>query len=283
MKTFKRVVAWIVVVLSVLGILVMLGGLVGSWVVRNKVTEVTVNLLTVAETAVAAADGAVNRIDDRLDVSQDRIHTLETNITNVGEDLEENSLVGEAISSNISDELALSVTEARATAVTIVDTVFALNKAIETVNELPFINLDGFVAELVRDAADGLVELDTTVTTFRTNVQNRREERINESVDFFTGLTTEMSTGVAEIQSGLNEISQGFNDTSARLAERKVSLPRTFTMITIAVNLLLLLMGLAFVSLLLHAWSFTKNPDQSWHDLTSGAAQNTTVEKMTNE
>ena len=59
--------------------------------------------------------------------------------------------------------------------------------------------------------------------------------------------------------------------SSERLAERKVSLPRTFTMITIAVNLVLLLIALAFVSLLLHAWTFTKNPDQSLRDLTSAA------------
>ena len=36
-RTFKRVVAWIVVVLSVLGIVAVLAGIVGSWIVRNTV------------------------------------------------------------------------------------------------------------------------------------------------------------------------------------------------------------------------------------------------------
>ncbi len=273
MSTFKRILAWIVVILSIISLLVVLAGIVGSWVVRNKVTEVTVNLLTVGETAVTAANEGVNRIDDRLDTSQDRINTLETTIADAGANLQENSLVGQVIANNISDELALSINEARATAVSIADLIFALNDAVETANDIPFVNLDGVVTQLIADAADGLVELNTNVTEFRTGVQERREERISNSVDFFTGLTTDMSAGVGEVQASLNETSHELDELSERLAERKESLPRTFTLITIVVNLILLFIALAFVSLLLHAWTFTKNPDQSLRQLVSAEPQ----------
>lgn len=273
MSTFKRILAWIVVVLSVVALLAVLAGIVGSWVIRNKVTDITVNLLTVGETAVTAANGAVNRIDDRLDMSQDRINTLETNITDAGANLQENSLVGQVIANNISDELALSINEARATAVSIADLIFALNDTIETANDIPFVNLDGVVPQLISDAADDLVELNNSMTEFRTGVQERREERISNSVDFFTGLTAEMSAGVGDVQSNLNETSHELDELSERLAERKESLPRTFTLITVVVNLVLLFIALAFVSLLLHAWTFTKNPDQSLRQLVSTEPQ----------
>jgi hypothetical protein len=269
MRTFKLVVAWIVVVLSVLGILAVLAGMVGSWMVRNKVTEVTVNLLTVGETAVATTSQGLNRIDDRLDVSQQNITTLETNINNVGEDLAETSLVGTVLASNISEETAASISEAKATAVTIADTVAALDAAINTANEIPFINLDGFVPTLISDLADGLVELDTRMTEFRTGVQERREERVSTTAGYFTGLTSEMSNTIGDVQSRLNEIDGRLEDTADRLAEAKISLPRTFTLITLAVNVALLLIGLAFASLLLHSWGLAKNPDLTLKELTA--------------
>lgn len=276
MRTFKLVVAWIVVALSVLGILAVLGGLVASWIVRNKVTEVTVNLLTVGETAVATTSQGLNRIGDRLEVSQQNMATVETNITSVGEDLAETSLVGTVIAGRISEETAASISEAKATAVTIADTVTALDAAINTVNEIPFVNLDGFVSTLVSDLADGLVELDTRMTEFRTGIQERREERVSTAAGFFTGLTSEMSSTIGGIQSRINEIDGRLADTSAKLADAKVSLPRTFTFITLAVNVALLLIGLAFVSLLLHGWVLVKNPDLTLKELATVNGQTAT-------
>ncbi len=268
MRTFKRVVAWIVVVLSVLGIVAVLAGVVGSWIVRNQVTNITVNLLTVGETAVATTSSSLNRIDDRLDVSLGNIATLEDNITGVGEDLAEDSLVGQAIANNISDELAASITEARATAVTIKDTVAALDGAVNAANDIPFVNLDGFAPALIGDVADGLDRLNEDMAEFRSGVQERREERLSNSVDFFTGITTNMSSGIGNIQTSLNEIDDRMDETSTKLAEAKISLPRTFTLITLAVNVALLFIGLAFVSLLLHSWAFAKNPDLTLKEVT---------------
>ncbi|MCP4359233.1 MAG: hypothetical protein GY796_14560 [Chloroflexi bacterium] len=269
MRTFKRVVAWIVVVLSVVGIVAVLAGIVGSWIVRNQVTDITVNLLTVGETAAANISGGLNRIDDRLNVSQENIATLEGNITDVGEDLEENSLVGEVISNNISDDLAASITDARATAVSIADTVATLDAAINAVNEIPLINLDGFVATLISDVADGLIQLEDNMAEFRTGVQERREERLSDSVDFLTGITANMSGGINDIQTSLNDIDGRLDETAARFADAKVTLPRTFTLVTLAANMALLLVGLAFVSLLLHSWAVAQNPDITLKELTA--------------
>lgn len=267
MKTFKKIVAWILVLFSVLGVVIVLTGLVGSWVVRNKVTDITVNLLTVGETAVTATSNGVNRIDDRLDVSQENIATLEDDIMMAGDELSETSVVGTAVRSNISEETAVSIREARATAVSIADTVHAIDEAIQSANEIPFVNLDGKVSTLVGDLSEGLVDLDETMTAFRTGVEERREERISNSVDFFTGLTGEMSSGIGDMQTRLNEIDGRLADTSTSLAAAKVSLPRLFTLITLMINVLLFFIGLAFASLLLHSWQLAKNPDLTWSQM----------------
>ncbi|HRQ41309.1 MAG TPA: hypothetical protein PLD25_25605 [Chloroflexota bacterium] len=270
MRTFKLVVAWILVALSVLGIIAVLIGLVASWSVRNRATEATVNLLTAGETAVTTLSNGIGRIDDRLAVTQQNIQTLETNITTVGADVTENSLVGQAISAQISEETAANIAEARATVQAITDAVNTLNAAINAANAIPFVQLDGFVAELVSDIADGIAELEQNITTFRTSVQERREERITDTVGYFTGITGQMSDRVTQVQSRLETAETRLSTTTDRLESAKVRLPRIYTTLTIAANVALLLIGVAFVSLLLHGWVLAHNPDLTLKELTAG-------------
>ncbi|MCL4262052.1 MAG: hypothetical protein KJ069_02510 [Anaerolineae bacterium] len=270
MRTFKLVVAWILVVLSVLGIIAVLIGLVASWQIRNRATEATVNLLTAGETAVTTLSNGMGRIDDRLAVTQQNIETLENNITNTGADVTENSLVGQAISAQISEETAASIAEARATVTAITDAVSTLNAAINAANAIPFVQLDGFVPELVGDIATGIAELEQSVTTFRTGVQQRREDRIADTVGYFTGITAEMSDRVGQVQSRLETAETRLDTTTNRLESAKIRLPRIYTTITIAANVALLLIGVAFGSLLLHGWALTKNPDLTLKELASG-------------
>ena len=267
MRTFKRVLAWIMVVLSILGIVIVLGGFVGSWIVRNTVTDVTVNLLTVGETAVSSVSDGLNRVDDRLETSQDNLATLENDIVAAGEKVDEANVVGTVIKRTVSDETLIAITEARSTAVGIADTVAALDAAIEAANAIPFVNLDGVAFSAVGQVADGLEQLESDMADFRVGVQERKEEKINDSVDFLTGMTSKMSVGIDEVQDNITAVDTRLETTSTNLADAKVTLPRIYTAITVAVNVLLLLIGAAFVSLLMHSWAFAQNPDLTFRAL----------------
>ncbi len=76
-----------------------------------------------------------------------------------------------------------------------------------------------------------------------------------------------ITIALQEIQSQLQAFDAELASMTAELGALKISLPRTFTLITIGVNLALLLIGVAFISLFLHSLSFTKNPDQTFNDM----------------
>jgi hypothetical protein len=266
-RTFKQVVAWILLVISVLGIIGAFVGIVGSWVVRNQVTVATVSLLTAGETAVNAASQSINRIDNRLELSHTNITALEKEIVNAGATLTENSLVGMVVSNKTSDETALAIGEARATIQTIVETIHALDDAIQAANQIPFVNLDGFLPSLVADLVSGIEKLETDIATFRATVEERREGLISESVGVLTGLTSEMSGNIGEIRTSVGGVTTQLTKTSDTLATAKVTLPRLFTMIAVFASVFLLFVGVAFTSLLLHSWVFAQNPDLTFHEL----------------
>ncbi len=267
MRAAKQAFSWFMVVLSLLGIVVVLGSFVGSWVVRNTVTDVTVELLTVGETAVSSVSTGLNRVDNRLDTSQDNLVILEDDIIAAGEKVDEANVVGAVIKRTVSDDTVIAITEARSTAVGLADTVAALDEAINAANQIPFVNLDGMAFSAVGQVADGLEELESDIGDFRVEVQERKDEKIEDSVDFLTGMTNKMSIGIDEVQDSITAVDTRLETTSTNLADAKVTLPRIYTTITVIVNVMLLLVGAAFVSLLMHSFALAKNPDLTFREL----------------
>lgn len=268
MRTFKLVLAWILTVLAVIGVIAVLAGFVGSWMVRNKVTDVTINVLTVGETAVAATSDSVNQVESRLGESADKVMAVEDGIVGAGDVLKDNSIIIALINETIGDELAPALTSAKETAVTVANLTFALSDAVDAANGVPFVNLDGPGVNLIQGAADGIVQLNDDVTAMKTELVDRREGRIEGGVDVITGYTSGITLGIQEVQSSLQAFDDELAVLSADLGALKISLPRTYTLITIGINLILLLVGVAFISLFLHSISFIKNPEQTFGELT---------------
>lgn len=236
MKTVKLIVAWILMVLAVVGVIAVLAGFVGSWMVRNRVTTVTVNLLTVGETAVAATSDSVNQVENRLGESADKVIAVEEGIVGAGEMLKDNSIIIALINETIGDELAPALTSAKETAVTVANLTFALSDAVDAANNVPFVNLDGPAVNLIQGAADGIVEVHDDMTAMKKELVDRREGRIEGGVDVITGYTSGITIGIQEVQSSLQAFDDELVALSADLGALKISLPRTFTLITIGVD-----------------------------------------------
>lgn len=274
MKTVKLIGAWILMILAVVGVVAVLAGLVGSWIVRNEVTHVTLNLLTVGETAVAATSDSVNQVESRLGESADKVMAVEEGVVSAGEVLEDNSIIIALINETVGDELAPALTSAKETAVTVANLTFALSDAVDAANGVPFVNLDGPAVNFIQGAADGIVIVHDDMTAMKKELVDRREGRIEGGVDVITGYTSGIILGIQEVQSSLQAFDDELAVLSADLGALKISLPRTYTLITIGVNLILLLIGIAFISLVLHSLSFIKNPEQTFGELTGEKSAN---------
>jgi archaellum component FlaC len=269
MKTFKKIVAWIVVIIAIIGILVAVAGIAGSWAINSKVTTVTLSLLTAGQNGVTAVNDGVNRIDERLDVTHERINKVDARVMNAGDELKETSLVVNLIDNLIGDEIKPIIEAVSDTANTIRDTATALDEVIQSVDEIPFVSLDKINPgdNIFSQIADDISAIETAIDETQADIQAKREGKIEDVVDTFTGRTDEWRTSLNDAQGRLAEADGKLDSTYSNLDELKISLPRTFLMITIAVNLLFIIMGIAFLSLMFHAISFIKNSDQTLSEL----------------
>jgi len=269
MKTFKKIVAWIAAIVSVIGVVVVVVGIFGSWVVYSNVSAATLSLLTAGENIVMSASDGVNRIDDRLDVSQQRIDNVDAKVISLGDELTDTSLLGTAIANTIGDDLKPIIEAVADTAATVRGTAVAIDEAIQAINAIPFVSLDGIFPDtnVFVEIADGITAIETSIEETRVDVQERREEKVEDVVATVTGKTDEWRGKVTGVQDVLGDADARLGESSANLAELKVSLPRTFMMITLGLNLVLLLVGIAFLSLFFHGFSYIKNSEQSMKEL----------------
>jgi hypothetical protein len=269
MRTFKRIVAWIVVIIAIIGILVAVVGLAGSWVVNNRVTTVTLNLLTAGQNAVTATSDGVNRIDQRLDVTHERINTVDDRVITAGEELTETSLVVTLIDNLIGDEIRPIIEAVSDTVDTIRDTATAIDEVIQAVENIPFVSLEKIDpgANIFTQIADDITAIETAIDEAQADVQAKREGKIEDVVDSVTSRTDEWRTSVNDVQGGLAEVDSRLDASMANLDELKISLPRTFLMITLGLNLVFIIISIAFLSLLFHAVSYLRDSDQSLKEL----------------
>ncbi len=269
MKTFKRIVAWIVVIVAIVGILAAIGGMAGSWVVNNRVTSITLNLLTAGQNAIAATSNSVNRIDQRLDVTHERINKIDDRVITAGDELTETSLVVTLVDNLIGDEIRPIIEAVSDTADTIRETATAIDEVIQAVDNIPFVSLDRIDAgaNIFTQIADDITAIETAIDETQAEVQAKREGKIEDVVNTVTGRTDEWRGRVNDVQGRLAEADSRLDTSTANLDDLKISLPRTFLMITLAVNLLFIIMGIAFLSLMFHAVAYLRDSDQTLKEL----------------
>ena len=93
MSTFKRILAWTLIVISVIGILVCTLGVVGSWMINDRLTQEVLGLLSRAETAVSRVEDALTLADAQLKDASSAIATVRRQPPSFGDRVEENSPV----------------------------------------------------------------------------------------------------------------------------------------------------------------------------------------------
>lgn len=188
MRTFKRIVAWVVMILAVIGVLAMLAAVAGSWVVRARVTEVTLDLLTVGEEVVAAGREVVASVNGQLDESHERINEFDIEVVELGEELKETDVLGSIINELIGDDLAPIIEAVGDTAEFIRDNAAAVDRAIQAVNAIPFLNIDNANPEptVFANVANGITELEKSIEEMREEIRQERAENTDELVTTVT-------------------------------------------------------------------------------------------------
>lgn len=271
MSTFKRILAWILIVISVLGILVCTLGIAGSWMINDSLTQGILGLISRADTALSRVENTLILADAQLKDASAAVATVQEATAKFGDRIEKNSPVLDRLSQILQERLGPTVNKIRDAFIQIEERVQAVNNAIEALNALPGIQiatldlqLDG-PKEQLGLVVDSVQQLQQNVADFRAGiVQNMApfKERLDRIAGFLTRLDEEVNTYMKQV-----------NTIQATLAAATTNIPSLIDRVTLLITFLFVWIVLAQIAMFLVARVYLKTGKMVWDFIPSRKSQ----------
>lgn len=275
MLVFKKIIAGIFMVLSVIAIIALIIALFGSWSVKAQLETTTIGLLLTGEQVIATSREGFVRVNDLLDTSTEIVGKVDTTARELKAGVENNERVVAQMFDSVDIDLKQAIENAGAIFNQIDANVVAINDAVDAVNKIPLVNIeDRFPIALKLEEVELLMaQLREDITQLAQTLENRRGELIDGKFGAVTEVTGELNATLEETKSRLAETDMRLEEGATTMAELRARIPALFTTITIVLNLLFLLAILAFISLFLHAWEYFKCTEDGLSGLMPGECE----------
>jgi len=236
----KRIFAAVIIILSIVGIVLCVGGIIGTWIAEDRLSRLTVNLLSSAEEAMQVMGNGLSRINTGLQDARDGVADMERLATGIGDATRNTNLVLVAIEQAINGREFPKLQQALTTSQGLVESVVAFNKTLEAVNSLPFVEVPTLTNTL-RGIEDRINAVLQPVQALFDGIQQMKNGIADATVGFITSYTTRIETALRTAQGEVQDYLAQVRRVQGLVAEAKARLPFYFTMGAIAITLALLL------------------------------------------
>lgn len=263
MNTFKKIMAWTLVIISILGILACAAGIVGGWVINNRLTDSLMNLLDGIQTLTTSLEDSLSKAGSSLTTANSAISTLRDLGTQLGESASENTPILDRIAQVIQEQLSPTLDRIRETFSTVQERIKAINSAIEALNVLPGVNLPTLspqldeVNQLVQNVVDAIDELKSNIADFKAGVVQNVLTALSAKIE-------PIATLLANLEELVNTSLERIDNLQAGVANLQAKLPMAIDLLTVGSTIILAWLILAQISLLLAARTYLKSGSLPW-------------------
>jgi hypothetical protein len=261
----KKVLGIIVIVISVLVLLLSLGGVVGTWVLRSKVTGVVGDVVTLADTTIQRAQDAAGRVDSRLEQTRSTITTINTTISTIGDKVEDNNVVLQAIDQIAGTSLAPAVDNISSTTNDLYNKVVAVNSKVETLSRIPPFRGRGDILDKVNNVLNGVIQVGQDLANFRQGLSDAKSSITQRTTAVLTAPLTRIDNTLQSIQTAVGGVQQTLSDAQASVTAFQSTVLFWLNVETIVMTLLLLWIAVSQYSMILRGWAMfrVKSKDET--------------------
>jgi hypothetical protein len=272
MSRAKRIVAAVVMVLSVLVFALSVAAVIGAWAINGPVTDGMLGVLTSIESSVQVADTTISNFSARIDQAQAVVNEIEDRVVALGQEDNPSELVVNVISELVNQDLQAVIEDMRQTIHTIEDIATSIKNAIEALNSLPFVSLQIPAVDKVLEVAETVSMLSTKVEELQAAIDARIAGAIEELVDVVTGITSSIDGLLSQAQAALAEYNARLTQVEAGIAALKSTLPGLIDSLSIALTLFGVWMAFSQAGLFVLGLSFYNGRDllARWRDVPLG-------------
>lgn len=264
MRTFKKIVAVLVMVLSILTIVGLIVGIIGSWFVNAQLRVAGTNLLLTGETTIATVQTTLGTADGLLTTSIDGLNEIETRAMQIGSIVTDNNIIVDGVMRRLDFDIVPALGRAVETYNAIEANLIAINEAVIAINAIPMLRFDMMdmpgISQL-SETLDMLEQLRADVLDFVAQVRQQRQDIVDGAQRFVITPARSLNERLRDISARMTEADLRLATLSAQLAGLRERLPAILNLITVVLNLLFALSVLAFASLFAHALQVYRCPD----------------------
>ena len=257
METVKKILAGVVIAVSIIGIAICLAGIYFSWSFNTPVTQAIEGVLTGVERFLMVTDEGLGRLNEGLGEAETAVSTIEDAVVDAGETINETNIAFEILDATVGDTLFPKIENMAGTAVSIAEAVVAFNDTLEAANEIPFVDVPTLTPQL-EELATELEIIRTDVQETRAELQAIKEENVAKPVNAITERTSRISNGLDEVQTAVSDGQAKVNETLDNVGVTKSKVARTIDLISITITVLLLWLILAQASLIVQGLGIFK-------------------------
>jgi len=207
MKLFKRILLYTAIVISILVMVVSIAGMIGAWYYNTPATETVLDIVDPAAEAVQAAGTVTDEVGTVIREVSTRVAEAQQTASDTVAEVAEADIMVEALSRIFDTDIQASVDNVRGNIMAVYDTLSLIQATIESINEIPLVNLDVPGAEAVDQVLVGMEEVAARTGEISNSIAQQRTEVIDGAVEKISEPLDQLNMVLDEAQTSLDELS----------------------------------------------------------------------------
>lgn len=245
MNTFRKVLAVLLMILTVIGTLVCAAFLVGAWAINTPVTNAATGSILLVENFVGLAEQVTGQIDDNLELMLGEVQEIEKSLVEMEDDRKAQ------ISSNIQSRLDNLFGPLLAKSAAVIDPLSngatALNRSLRLASLLPGVDIPP-VAEKLDSISGRLTELSEQIDSLQQAISD-----VNFDGSRVLAVVSAITEKIKAVEQEVSRYEAGMELTLRAAQELRARIPGWVDLFSIVISLLAILLGAGQVSLFVHA------------------------------
>lgn len=274
MRTFKRILAVIVIVISAIFLLVNVAGLIGVWWAQATAVGVVADVVQISDTILQRTQVRVDQLTTRVGEAQQGVKNLETTIRDTGEKVTDTNLALATVNALTDKDVTPALERLQTASENFNETLDDLDRTLRMLDRLTVgPSRMGDLVDKLRAVLTSVRDLQQDVRDMRQALQEKKAETVAQLVDRITGPIQRVDNRLATTQTRLGGVSADITEGRARLVRLQSQVNTALLLLAIALTLVILWGILALIALILYAVAFLigRDPIAGWY--ASQAAQ----------
>ena len=254
----KRILVGVVMVLTLVGLIVDMAGLVGVWAAygpaRNSVITVSNSLIQ----GLQVTDKGLTRANGYVQTARQTLTDVNNTAIQLGDHAKTNSPLITALSQRVDTKLAPVLEQAQTTASSIHDATLKVNGALEALNRFPGVTVPTLNNQL-SGISDRAQEAQSAAQDLRVTLANIKAGAVTKAETAVMQITSRIDAPLARIQSLVNTYQAKAVQAQDRVSSTTNTILTWLLVTAIALTLLFIIVAAALLLLIYVCWQYIRH------------------------